>query len=96
MAKRDIRSSFRQNRLVRLFVVAQTWKDWLSQLLVRCPFLKCDLRDQPWLKPGDVLLTGWIDERRAAANGWAERFGEVGERLFTAARESYNQEPAVM
>jgi hypothetical protein len=82
MAKANIRSSLRQNRLVWRFVVAQTQKDWLSQLLVRCPFLKCDLRDQLRRKPSDVLLTRWIDETRAAANEWTERFREVGEYLL--------------
>jgi hypothetical protein len=44
--------------------------------------MKCNLRDQPRLQPSDVLLTRWIDERRAAAKEWAERFREVGERLL--------------
>jgi hypothetical protein len=46
-----------------------------AQFLVRSRLLKRNLRHQPLLKPGEVLLARRLNERRTAANQRPERFG---------------------
>jgi hypothetical protein len=54
--------------------------------LVCRPFLKRDLRDEPGLKPGHILLAGWINEGRADAKKWPEHFGQCGGRRLRETR----------